>query len=80
MSSWWNEVKKPTVSFGISGGVHTPTKEMEEDIDAVVEQNMKEKENKDKFLDRLRTRTDKKTPRPQQRKLPEEYYEEGVAS
>tara|TARA_Y100000004_G_C8648211_1_gene299980 strand:+ start:267 stop:512 length:246 start_codon:yes stop_codon:yes gene_type:complete len=81
MSGWWNEVKKPkkpTVSIGVSGGVHTPSREMEEDIDAVVEQNMKEQENKDKFLDRLRTRAD--TPRPQKRELPEEYYQEGVAS
>ena len=81
MSDWWDGVKKPkkpTVSFGVSGGVHTPSKEMEEDIDAVVEQNMKEQEKKDKFLDRLRTRAD--TPKPRKRELPDEYYEEGLAS
>ena len=80
MSDWWGEVKKPkkpTVSIGVSG-IHTPSREMEEDINAVVEQNMKEQEKKNKFLDRLRTRAD--TPKPRKRELPEEYYEEGVAS
>jgi len=44
MSDWRDGLKKskkPTVSIGVSGGIHTPSREMEEDIDAVVEQNMK---------------------------------------
>jgi hypothetical protein len=84
MSDWWGVVKepkkKPRISVGFSSKMTPPSKEMEEDIEAVVEENMKETTSKDKFLDHLRTRSEPKKTQPEKKDLPDEYYEEGLAS
>ena len=84
MGDWWGIIKEPRKIprpriFGKKYG--TPvSREMEQDIEAVVEEDMKDHENKDKFLDQLRSRADTKKPVPEKKDLPDEYYREGVAS